>query len=130
MVFIKILQTKTAINASRAMRNDSFSLNFFSNQIQCSHVFLIIQFPESSNLKKIILYCRRNARFPVHSSPHKKFQKCATLLLIRPDYSHINSNNLLNFTEVIKDVREWQFLTMKAAETLCIVCLPPEEHIS
>ena len=30
----------------------------------------------------------------------------------------------------IKDVRGWQFLTMKAAETLCIVCLPPEEHIS
>ena len=26
----------------------------------------------------------------------------------------------------IKDVRGWQFLTMKAAETLCIVCLPPE----
>ena len=29
-----------------------------------------------------------------------------------------------------KDVRGWQFLTMKAAETLCIVCLPPEKHIS
>ena len=31
---------------------------------------------------------------------------------------------------VFKDVRGWQFLTMKAAETLCIVCLPPEKHIS
>ena len=30
----------------------SFSLNFFLNQIQCSHVFLIIQFPESFNLNK------------------------------------------------------------------------------
>ena len=30
----------------------------------------------------------------------------------------------------IKDVRGWQFSTMKAAETLCIVYLPPEEHIS
>ena len=30
----------------------------------------------------------------------------------------------------LKDVRGWQFLTMKAAETFCIVCLPPEEHIS
>ena len=30
----------------------------------------------------------------------------------------------------LKDVRGWQFLTMKAAETLCIVCLPPEKHIS
>ena len=29
-----------------------------------------------------------------------------------------------------KDVRGWQFLIMKVAETLCIVCLPPEEHIS
>ena len=31
--------------------------------------------------------------------------------------------------ELFKDVRGWQFLTMKAAETLCIVCLPPEKHI-
>ena len=30
----------------------SFSLNFFSNQIQYSHVFVIIQFPELSNLKQ------------------------------------------------------------------------------
>ena len=29
----------------------SFSLNFFSDQIQCIHVFLILQFPEPSNLK-------------------------------------------------------------------------------
>ena len=28
-----------------------------------------------------------------------------------------------------KDVRGWQFLTIEAAETLCMVCLPPEEHI-
>ena len=30
----------------------------------------------------------------------------------------------------VKDPRGWQFLTMKGAETLCIVCLPPEKHIS
>ena len=30
---------------------------------------------------------------------------------------------------LLKDVREWQFLTIEAAETLCMVCLPPEEHI-
>ena len=30
----------------------------------------------------------------------------------------------------LKDARGWQFLTMKAAETLCIACSPPEEHIS
>ena len=29
----------------------------------------------------------------------------------------------------LKDVRGWQFLTIEAAETLCMVCLPPEEHI-
>ena len=23
----------------------------------------------------------------------------------------------------------WQFLTLEAAETLCAVCVPPEEHI-
>ena len=27
------------------------------------------------------------------------------------------------------DVRGWQFLTIEADETLCMVCLPPEEHI-
>ena len=31
---------------------------------------------------------------------------------------------------VFKDVRGWQFLTMKASETLYIVCLPSEKHIS
>ena len=30
----------------------------------------------------------------------------------------------------LKDVQGWQFLTMKAAETLCIARLPPGEHIS
>ena len=33
-------------------------------------------------------------------------------------------------SSLFKDVRGWQFLTMKAAETLCIVCLPPEKYIS
>ena len=28
-----------------------------------------------------------------------------------------------------KDVRGWQFLTIEAAETLCMVWLPLEEHI-
>ena len=34
------------------------------------------------------------------------------------------------FATLLKYVRGWKFLTMKAAETLCIVWLPPEEHIS
>ena len=29
----------------------------------------------------------------------------------------------------LKDFRGWQFLTIEAVETLCIVCLPAEEHI-
>ena len=29
-------------------------------------------------------YCRRNAGCPMHSSPHRKFQKCAARVLIRP----------------------------------------------
>ena len=33
-----------------------------------------------------------------------------------------------SFNRDLKDVREWQFLTMKAAETLCIVYLPPEKR--
>ena len=31
---------------------------------------------------------------------------------------------------VFKDVGGWQILTIEVAETLSIVCLPPEEHIS
>ena len=44
-----------------------------------------------------------------------------------------SNHNLSLYTKlmtVFKDVRGWQFMTMKAAETLCIVCLPPEKHIS
>ena len=37
---------------------------------------------------------------------------------------------LVYVVKSFKDVRGWQFLTMKVAETLCIVCLPPEENIS
>ena len=40
------------------------------------------------------------------------------------------SSHLQLISRSLKDVRGWQFLTMKAAETLCIVCLPPEEHTS
>ena len=29
----------------------------------------------------------------------------------------------------LKDFRGWHFLTIEAAQTLCMVCLPPEEHI-
>ena len=42
----------------------SFSLNFFSNQIQCSHVFLIIQFLESSNLIQSYFTADETRDFP------------------------------------------------------------------
>ena len=42
----------------------SFSLNFFSNQIQCSHVFVIMQFRESSNLKQSYYTADRTRDFP------------------------------------------------------------------
>ena len=32
-------------------------------------------------------------------------------------------------SDYLKDVRGWQFLTIEAAEALCMFCLPPEEHI-
>ena len=33
------------------------------------------------------------------------------------------------YYKTLKDVRGWQFLTIEAAETLCMVCLPPDEDI-
>ena len=65
----------------------SFSLNFFSNQIQCNHVLLhnSLNNSQSLQLQTIVLDCRRNARFPVHTSPPRKFSECAARFLIRPD---------------------------------------------
>ena len=79
MIFIKMLQTKTAINASRAMRNDfiSFKSNTMQPCLSNSTVPRVVQ------LKTIVLYCRRNARFLVHTSPPRKFSECAARFLIR-----------------------------------------------
>ena len=85
MVFIKMLQTKTVINASCAMQNDLFSLNFFSNQIQCSHVFLIIQCPKSSNLKQSL---QTKREISVHTSPPRKCSECTARFLIRSGCSN------------------------------------------
>ena len=32
-------------------------------------------------------FCKRNAGCPVHNSPHRKFQKCAARVLIRPGFT-------------------------------------------
>ena len=50
--------------------------------------------PRAVELKTIVLYCRRNARFPVHSSPPRKLQKCAARFLIRLD----TTNDLPTFS--------------------------------
>ena len=38
--------------------------------------------PRVVELKTFVLYCRRNGRFPVHSSLPRKFQNCVALILI------------------------------------------------
>ena len=40
--------------------------------------------PRVVQLKTIVLYCRRNARFPVHTIPPRKFSECAARFFIRP----------------------------------------------
>ena len=86
MVFIKMLQTKTAIDASRAIRNDFIQPKFLfkSNTMQpCLSNYTI---PRVVELKTIVPYCRRKARFPVHGSPPRKFQECAARFLICPAF--------------------------------------------
>ena len=36
--------------------------------------------PRVVGLKTIVLYCRQNARFPVHTNPPRKFSECARFL--------------------------------------------------
>ena len=74
MVFIKMLQTKTALSLLVKCGMTSFSLNFFSNQIQCSHVFLVIQFPESSNLKQSYFTADESRDFPCIPVLRQNFQ--------------------------------------------------------
>ena len=52
---MKMMQTKTAINASRAMQNNLIWPTFPFKSNTMKHVFLIIQFPESFNLEKSYL---------------------------------------------------------------------------
>ena len=44
--------------------------------------------PRAVQLKTIVLYCRRNSRFLVHTSPPRKFSECAARFLIRPARTH------------------------------------------
>ena len=55
---------------------------FKSNTMQpCLSNYTI---PRVVQLETIVLYCRRNSRFPVHTSPPRKFSECAARFLIRP----------------------------------------------
>ena len=72
MVLVKILQTKTAINASRAMRNDLILPKFLFKLNTMQPCLSNYTIHRAVQLKTIVLYCRRNARFPVHTSPPKK----------------------------------------------------------
>ena len=60
-----------------------------------------------------------NAFYPKQASTRGKL----SLKLRKPGWATTHYKSL-------KDVRGWQFLTMKAAESLCVVCLPPEKHIA
>ena len=49
------------------------------------------------------------------------------LIILRPNLKQLFEKM---WEEIgIKDVRGWQFLTIDAAETLCMVCIPSEKHI-
>ena len=94
MVFIKMLQTKTAINASSTMRNDFIYPKFLfkSNTMQpCLSNYTT---PRVVQLQTNILHCRRNARCAVHTSPPRNFLECAARFFIRPDT--IDHDILLN----------------------------------
>ena len=56
-------------------------------------------------------YCRRNARFLVHSNPHRKFQMCAARVLIRPGGNRTIDYNVGQACDVVIKV----FLCIKTA---------------
>ena len=59
------------------------------SQIETLSEFLfIIETDIADNSIQFNRYCRRNARFPMHCSPHRKFQKCTAHVLICPDETY------------------------------------------
>ena len=99
MIFIKMLQTKTAINASPAIGYDFIYPKFLfkSNTMQpCLFNYTI---PRAVQLDTIVPYCRRNARFPVHTSPPRKFSECAARFLIRPLFT--KNRNVCEFEALL-----------------------------
>ena len=57
--------------------------------------------PGTVQLQTIVLYCRRNARFLVHTSPPRKFSECAARFLIHPALrSDPRSGDLIDLPQV------------------------------
>ena len=46
--------------------------------------------PRAVQRKTIVLYCRRNTRFLMHTGPPRKFSECAACFLIRPGFIRIS----------------------------------------
>ena len=60
--------------------------------------------PRVVQLKTIVLYCRRNARFPVHTSPPRKFSEFAACLLIRPGMPYGLKTAPETFQRILKSI--------------------------
>ena len=84
MVFIKMLQTKTAINASHAMQNDFIYPKFLFKSNTMQPYLSNYTIPRAVQLKTVVLHCRRNARFLVHTRPPRKFSEFVACFLILP----------------------------------------------
>ena len=83
---IKIIAEKRLVYISAQAR--TFSLHHPVTTIPMPHPLSYRHCWETNSEILFIIgnrYCRRNERFPLHSSPHRKFQKCTTRVLIRPD---------------------------------------------
>ena len=49
--------------------------------------------PRAVTLETLILYCRQNARFPMHTIPPRKFSECPAHFLICPLGSHTGTDD-------------------------------------
>ena len=71
--------------------------------------------PYLIEVNAIVSVCKEDAQALISVTPHGEVSD--------HEFSSVEKMSIPRVT--VKDVRGWQFLTMKAAETLCVVCLPP-----
>ena len=98
-------------------------------------VFHDLESPGSeSPIKWHIIFMWHHVDFRFHLDRMSvfQFQMPVSVIVIEVSCSEDGFNLVSKYCPAarVKDVRGWQFLTMKAAETLCTDCLPPEKHIS